>query len=177
MITSLGRLSSLAAETDRLHRLCAALQLLPPSTARVKASGAPHAQVSNDTAGAAHSNDVQPIMTPAATSSNASSVTRTELAAGSDVVLDIQDLCVSTPTPLTSAAAQSSPYIIADELSFHLERGQSVLIKGPSGCGKSSLLRVLGGLWTHGQGGLACVPQHVRTRNWQSTQNMCSAGV
>ncbi|CAN0375897.1 unnamed protein product, partial [Discosporangium mesarthrocarpum] len=46
--------------------------------------------------------------------------------------------------------------LICRDLSFAVERGESVLIYGPSGCGKSSLLRAMSGLWTTGDGRISC---------------------
>lgn len=44
-------------------------------------------------------------------------------------------------------------------LSFSLSSSQSLLIMGPSGCGKSSLLRVISGLWSSGEGSIQCPGQ------------------
>jgi len=41
---------------------------------------------------------------------------------------------------------------IIRDLSFTLSQGESAIVMGPSGAGKSSLLRVLAGLWTRGEG-------------------------
>ncbi len=42
--------------------------------------------------------------------------------------------------------------VIVKELSMHLDDHHRLLVTGPSGSGKSSLLRLLGGLWSHGHG-------------------------
>lgn len=45
-----------------------------------------------------------------------------------------------------------TPHVLAEDVSFQLAHGQSLLIVGESGIGKSSLLRVIAGLWSEGRG-------------------------
>lgn len=42
--------------------------------------------------------------------------------------------------------------VIVENLSFCLQRGESLLIMGPSGRGKTAILRAITGLWTEGSG-------------------------
>ncbi len=42
--------------------------------------------------------------------------------------------------------------VLARDISFKLEPGQSLLIRGPSGCGKSTLMRAIAGIWPYAQG-------------------------
>lgn len=39
-------------------------------------------------------------------------------------------------------------------INLKIAPGEKILLKGPSGCGKSTFLRVLAGLWTHGEGSI-----------------------
>ncbi|WP_164102710.1 ABC transporter ATP-binding protein [Candidatus Laterigemmans baculatus] len=50
-----------------------------------------------------------------------------------------QHLAKSYPTP-------SQPLVVLSDISFSMERGESLAIVGPSGCGKSTLLNLLGAL-------------------------------
>lgn len=43
-------------------------------------------------------------------------------------------------------AKAEEPLVVIDDLSLHVEAGQSIAILGPSGCGKTTLLRLIAGL-------------------------------
>ena len=70
--------------------------------------------------------------------------------------------CVPVPDAVSRGKVKHDAYVVADDLSFSVEVGDSLLIMGPSGCGKSSLLRVMAGLWTQGSGSIQCAAQQVR---------------
>jgi vitamin B12/bleomycin/antimicrobial peptide transport system ATP-binding/permease protein len=138
IVSSLTSLSALAAQTERLYALCKALDLL-------------HAGKPGSVCGAGTS---ETGTLPDAGSGEGKLqltgiIQRTLVPTSSRTVLFLDHVSVSTP------------YVIADELSLEVSTGQSLLIMGPSGCGKSSLLRVIAGLWTHGEGSIATVPKKV----------------
>lgn len=67
------------------------------------------------------------------------------------------ELEVTTPTRLQLCSVTLYPPFncqqpIVHELSLTVKKGESLLIEGTSGTGKSSLLRAIGGLWSHGSG-------------------------
>ena len=151
MISSLKTLSSLAAETERIYDLCTALHILDKAPAdHPKQQSTVHAASKNDQEKSAllDGHDVSDV-----------GVQRSLIPASDDTVLSIKHLTVSTPQ---AGATHSGGHLVADDFSLHLSKGQSILIMGPSGCGKSSLLRVIAGLWTHGQGSVACVRKQAR---------------
>ena len=49
--------------------------------------------------------------------------------------------------------------VLLENIGFHVQAGDTLLIKGPSGCGKTSLLRALAGLWPFGSNGRLASPQ------------------
>ena len=78
-------------------------------------------------------------------------------------LLAVRGLHARVPVPDTVSRqnGKHDAYVVADDLSFSVEVGDSLLIMGPSGCGKSSLLRVMAGLWTQGSGSIQCAAQQV----------------
>jgi vitamin B12/bleomycin/antimicrobial peptide transport system ATP-binding/permease protein len=144
IVDSLKRLSSLAAETERIYTLLDELHILDPNMSTTNAPKDSKADGSIKSMGAG-------------------TIQRSLLTTTADMVLSVTGLTVSAPR----APGTTQPgHLVARDLTFKVARGQSILIMGPSGCGKSSLLRVIAGLWTHGQGSIACVQKQVCS-HWQ----------
>uniref|UniRef100_A0A7S4WH88 ABC transporter domain-containing protein n=1 Tax=Alexandrium monilatum TaxID=311494 RepID=A0A7S4WH88_9DINO len=61
-------------------------------------------------------------------------------------LLGVEGLSVKTPDKRT----------LFSGLDFKLRSGESLLVMGPSGCGKTSLMRVVAGLWSAGEGTVSC---------------------
>jgi ATP-binding cassette subfamily B protein len=51
---------------------------------------------------------------------------------------------------------QSSPHPVLEDISFEVNKGESVAIVGPSGSGKTTLIKLLSGLYTCSKGTLYC---------------------
>lgn len=71
------------------------------------------------------------------------SAKRIESVLGNSDKLELRNVSVLTPD-----AART----LISDLSLTVPAGESIIIMGPSGSGKSSLLRVIAGIWTMGQG-------------------------
>ncbi|EFJ43625.1 hypothetical protein VOLCADRAFT_96169 [Volvox carteri f. nagariensis] len=152
IINNLAQISGLAAETERLDSLIAAMG--GPGSA---ASDAGRVLEEGDDAGRKGSRG-------SAAAAAAAAVASLLLSSpgGGDVIrrrtdrdlrgLVLQNVTVVTPRGAGGAGGVAAAKLLASDLTFTLEPGQSLLVVGASGCGKSSLLRAIAGLWTTGSG-------------------------
>lgn len=179
IVMQLEVISGLAAETDRLHELFEALQMLSPEPvvpAAGKADSWGPSRLLNLLQKTAKVKSTEEEMlpltnpagkrTPEPITDSSSSILRT-VTEDERTLLAIRGLHAHVPLPSsipqrkrTSSMVQDA-YVIAHDLSFTVEVGDSLLIMGPSGCGKSSLLRIMAGLWTQGSGSVQCAAQEV----------------
>ncbi|PNW87764.1 hypothetical protein CHLRE_01g001350v5 [Chlamydomonas reinhardtii] len=149
IINNLAQISGLAAETERLHDLVAAMDA---AAAAAAATGLPSSGSEGGGSAAA-----------AAAAASAAAVALLSTAGGGEVIarraaaglrgLVLRQLRVVTP----GGGGGGGSRVLTAGLSLSLEPGQSLLIVGPSGCGKSSLLRAIAGLWVAG-GGTVLLP-------------------
>eukprot|EP00611_Tribonema_gayanum_P025363 TRINITY_DN5754_c0_g1_i1.p1 TRINITY_DN5754_c0_g1~~TRINITY_DN5754_c0_g1_i1.p1 ORF type:complete len:720 (-),score=259.51 TRINITY_DN5754_c0_g1_i1:292-2451(-) len=146
LVREVQTLSTIAAKTERLHSLLAALQCINAAGDAVNGCvgndalpgpASPSAETTSLLPEAKNST-LQLFMTIAGRISY--SVPRDD-----GVCLRVTALSLRTP---------DGGGLICDALSFALRRGESLLIYGPSGCGKSSLLRSIAGLWSYGSGAI-----------------------
>ncbi|KAG1676622.1 hypothetical protein FOA52_008751 [Chlamydomonas sp. UWO 241] len=128
IINNLAQLSGLAAETNRLHALLAAMEANARRVSSLALCGISRSECATSVdVGAPHLRP-HPRAPPC---------------------LAISSLCVHLP---------GSSIPVWRDLTLELSQGQSLLIVGPSGCGKSSLLRALCGLWSDGSGCVSMPP-------------------
>jgi ABC-type multidrug transport system fused ATPase/permease subunit len=182
IVTELEGISGLAAETDRLYELFQALRVFSPEAVGATGVLEPRRAIlewrwllqliwkANKVKSA--EDEQLPLTTQdiarklAVDEEVPSSVLRTVLE-DEHTLLSVRGLHARVPAPDSVSLGKLKEggmhemYVIADDLSFTVEVGESLLIMGPSGCGKSSLLRVISGLWTTGSGSIQCPAQQV----------------
>lgn len=182
IILQLEGISGLAAETDRLYELYEALRVLSPQSVGPAGglgdSRRPFLEVSwllqfiwRATKLKGAEDEQLPLTTPEGARTPAAgeegrSILRTVIE-DEQTLLAVRGLHARVPAPDSvsrgklKGSSMQQQYVVADDLSFSVEVGDSLLIMGPSGCGKSSLLRVMAGLWTQGSGSIQCAAQQV----------------